>query len=191
MQRHARMPDSIHEEQKRPLVSASNAGSGSEGHRTGNLVKFNDIPPWYQENAFIQAGYRPVSGSVLECFWSWTYLHNETFNIFSHLVPALFTLLALLGSDRLFLSYYPQASARDRGVLAFYLLCVITCFGLSAIYHTLINHSARYSHMWGNVDYCGIMTLIFGDFITGEYVGFYCEPHLQTTYWTLVRTSIC
>ncbi|PSK42317.1 tRNA N6-adenosine threonylcarbamoyltransferase, mitochondrial [Elsinoe australis] len=30
------------------------------------------------------------------------------------------------------------------------------------------------------------MALIFGDFITGEYVGFYCEPHLQTTYWILI-----
>lgn len=180
------MSESRHEEQKRPLSGSSTVGRESGRHETVALVRFHALPPWYQENEYIQGGYRPVSGSVFECFRSWTYIHNETFNIFSHLIPALITLLALLEADRLFMAYYPLVSPRDREVLAFYLMCVIMCFGLSAIYHTLINHSASYSHIWSNIDYCGIMALIFGDFITGEYVGFYCEPHLQTTYWILV-----
>ncbi|KAF2223227.1 mPR-like GPCR protein [Elsinoe ampelina] len=179
------MPDA--DDQKR-LLSTDSSERHSTPQGSRRLVKFEDIPPWYQENEFIQAGYRPVSGSIKECFQSWTYIHNETFNIFSHLVPAALTVSSLFGADRLFLTFYPQANLKDRAVLTFYLLCVSTCFGLSALYHTMMNHSARYSHTWGNVDYCGIMVLIFGDFITGEYVGFYCEPHLQNLYWTLITS---
>ncbi|KAG8626023.1 hypothetical protein KVT40_006424 [Elsinoe batatas] len=150
------------------------------------LVKFKDLPQWYRENEFIQTSYRPVSGSVKACFQSWTYLHNETFNIFSHLIPATFTSMALLVADHVFLTCYPQATLQDRAILTFYLLCVIICFGISAVYHTMLNHSARLSHAWTKVDFCGILALIFGDFITGEYVSFYCEPHLRNWYWALI-----
>lgn len=49
-----------------------------------------------------------------------------------------------------------------------------------------MNHSAHFSDLWGRVDYTGIIILILGDFVSGIYVGFYCEPALQNTYWIMV-----
>lgn len=52
-----------------------------------------------------------------------------------------------------------------------------------------MNHSAHFSDLWGRIDYTGIIILILGDFVSGIYVGFYCEPILQNTYWTMVRSQ--
>lgn len=69
-------------------------------------------------------------------------------------------------------------------------LCTITlCFGLSALYHTFMNRSAHPSALWVRIDYTGIIVLILGDFVSGIYVGFHCEPILQNTYWTMVCTK--
>lgn len=38
------------------------------------------------------------------------------------------------------------------------------------------------------MDYTGIIVLVLGDFVSGIYVGFYCEPMLQNTYWTMICT---
>lgn len=51
-----------------------------------------------------------------------------------------------------------------------------------------MNHSAHFSDLWGRIDYTGIIILILGDFVSGIYVGFYCEPVLQNTYWTMIGT---
>ena len=52
-----------------------------------------------------------------------------------------------------------------------------------------MNHSAHFSDLWGRIDYTGIIILILGDFVSGIYVGFYCEPILQNTYWTMVSSK--
>ena len=75
-------------------------------------------------------------------------------------------------------------------IVAFHLCSASICFGLSALYHTLMNCSAHSSDLWGRIDYTGIIILILGDFVSGIYVGFYCEPILQNTYWTMVRISL-
>ena len=49
-----------------------------------------------------------------------------------------------------------------------------------------MNRSAHSSDLWGLIDYTGIIILILGDFVSAIYVGFYCEPILQNTYWTMV-----
>ncbi|KAI5293646.1 hypothetical protein KEM52_005350, partial [Ascosphaera acerosa] len=55
------------------------------------------LPEWYRENSpYIEQGFRPVSNSVWDSLRSWTYLHNESVNIFTHLIPALVYLMALI-----------------------------------------------------------------------------------------------
>ena len=75
-------------------------------------------------------------------------------------------------------------------IVAFHLCSASICFGLSALYHTLMNCSAYSSDLWGRIDYTGIIILILGDFVSGIYVGFYCEPILQNTYWTMVCSRL-
>ena len=155
------------------------------------LLSYDELPPWYQDNDCIRHGYRPVMNHAKTCFESWTYLHNETANIYSHLLPALLAMVSQGLIYKAFPWYYPQATTRDYIIFAFHLCSASICFGLSALYHTLMNRSAHSSDLWGRIDYTGIVILILGDFVSGIYVGFYCEPILQNTYWTMVCGEPC
>src|SRR5699024_10338043 len=53
------------------------------------LLHWDDLPHWQRDNHHIHTGYRPASFSYLVSFQSLTYLHNETVNIYSHLLPAM------------------------------------------------------------------------------------------------------
>lgn len=123
------------------------------------------------------------------CFESWTYLHNETVNVFSHLLPAVLVILSQGYMYKSFSWYYPQATTRDYLIFAFHLCTASVCFGISAFYHTFISHSERVSDLWVRIDYLGIIILTLGDFVSGIYVAFYYEPILQNTYWTMVRSK--
>lgn len=150
------------------------------------LLAYDEIPEWYQDNEFIQHGYRSVSNSTHACFASWLYLHNETVNIYSHLVPAVF----FLAAEGMFYQYlqvrYPEATLGDHAVFAFFLLTAVICLGLSAMYHTLMNHTLHVSDLWLRLDFVGIIVLTLGDFVSGIYMVFYCEPVLRRIYWGMV-----
>ena len=60
------------------------------------VLHWNDIPPWMQIDPYIRRGYRRQLDSLSACFWSLFYLHNEFVNTWSHLLPALFYLSALI-----------------------------------------------------------------------------------------------
>ena len=47
------------------------------------LCKLSDLPDHLKFNPFVYKGYRPLM-SAKECIKSLSYLHNETFNTYSH-----------------------------------------------------------------------------------------------------------
>lgn len=150
------------------------------------LLSRKQIPFWYIQ-PYIETGYRPVRYSVDFCFQSFTYLHNETANIFTHLIPALITLVMLFSIfPRYFESQFPEATRQDRLIFEIYLLTSFTCFAVSTLFHTLLCHSQHYFDLWIRFDYVAIVFQIVGSFISGIYVGFYCEPNLQAMYWSMV-----
>ena len=162
--------------------------SSSQARDLRKLVNYEDIPIWYQDNPNIRTGYRPVSNSNRLCFWSWTYIHNETFNIYSHLIPAVGFLLAQIYMENLVSVHFPNATAGDRIIFVFFLATATITLTLSFSYHTLMNHSIRISHLWLRLDYIGILVLTLGDFVSGIYLVFYCDPTLQKVYWTMIGT---
>ena len=153
------------------------------------LLEYDEIPSWHQDNEYILSGYRPETNSTKMCFASWLYIHNETANIYSHLVPAIAAIVAEMMLFRFFQVRYPASTMADRIVFAVFLLAAAVCLGMSSSYHTLMNHSASTSNLWLRFDYVGIVILIIGNFIPGTYMVFYCEPTLQKVYWSMV--SIC
>jgi adiponectin receptor len=155
------------------------------------LRSSDQVPSWYAHNAFIFTGYRPVANSVRLCIQSLGYLHNETVNIYSHLIPAVLALLSNYSFGRYFTSRFPQASWCDEIVFHVYLTTSVICFGMSSTYHTLICHSEQYADLWGRLDYVAIVFQILGSFVSGIYIGFYCEPNLQKLYWTMVSARRC
>ena len=90
-----------------------------------NFFNIHELPDWMQNDQYIRRGYRIPQNSIRGCFQSLWYLHNETVNIWSHLLTAMF-MTALLGWS--FVPTLHQGysfSASDLGVLQFYLLCSI------------------------------------------------------------------
>jgi adiponectin receptor len=151
-----------------------------------SLQKFEDLPVWYQDNPYVRDHYRPVSYSSFSCLYSWTYVHNETLNIYTHLVPAIFSIFAQLWMQLLITSYFPSATIGDRLVFALNILASTAALTMSTFYHTLMNHSFHMSSLWLRVDYVGILSLTLGSFFSGIYVGFYCQHHLRIVYWTMI-----
>lgn len=154
---------------------------------TPELLSFDDLPEWYQDNPHIRRGYRPVSGSAASSIASWRRIHNETVNIYSHLVPgAAFLLGEWYILHYLHARHGAEAVAADYLVLAVYLVTAAGCLGLSAAYHTLINHSHAVERVWLRLDLVGIVLLTAGILVSGTYVVFWCEPLLRGIYWAMV-----
>lgn len=127
-----------------------------------------------------------MSYSSFSCWYSWTYLHNETLNIYTHLIPAILSLFAQLWMQSQITTHFPSASFADRFVFALNIFSATTAFALSTFYHTLMNHSFHVSSLWLRIDYCGILLLTLGSFFSGIYVGFSDRPHLRLTYWSMI-----
>ncbi|KAL9037778.1 MAG: hypothetical protein Q9180_003531 [Flavoplaca navasiana] len=156
-----------------------------------HLLRYDQIPEWHQDNEYILSGYRPESKSTYLCFASWAYIHNETANIFSHFIPSLVSLTCQAIIARVLTMKYPASTVGDRLAFAFFFLTASVCLGMSATYHTLMNHSAAVSNLWLRLDYVGIIILTLGDFVSGIYMVFYCNPSLQKVYWSMVCILWC
>lgn len=173
----------------RPVQRDSQNGSLSEPNaQRPKLLNFEDLPEWFQDNPSIRSAYRPISYSSWLSLKSLGYLHNESLNIYTHLVPAVASSIAQLFLQHMITKNFPEASLRDRFVFSINLFAITVTMALSTLYHTLINHSQYISCLWLRVDYIGILTLILGSFFSGVFVGFYCEPFLQRVYWTMIIT---
>ena len=115
-----------------------------------NLLTYNEIPAWYQDNEFILTGYRPVSKCYNRSAQSIFSCHNETFNIWSHL---LFTAPTLLVGCCYFLQFYQNLFQKTTNysslnspnlpilknyapwAMAFFYLSASSMFCCSSIFH--------------------------------------------------------
>lgn len=95
------------------------------------LINVNELPLWMRKDLHIRHGYRAPQNSLRGCYKSLWYLHNETVNIWSHLLMGLFmmglfswSLIPALHNGYVF-------PADDVGVLQFYLGCNIACLFFS------------------------------------------------------------
>lgn len=143
------------------------------------LLSRTELPLWFDANPFILSGYRPETRSWARCLASWTYPHNESGNIFSHLVPGL-----ILAGSLLVLRL--DTRTVDGVVVAVQLASALCCLFASSLYHTALNHSESVARLWLQFDYGGILGLILGNFFSGLHFGFYCHPQLKNLYWSMV-----
>lgn len=169
-----------------PVTAAAAAAAKTASTWARELLSIDLVPEWYGENPYIITGYRPVFAAALPCFKSWLYLHNQTGNIYTHLVPGVAAVAGNAVLAAYFEANYPGATLTDRLVFHVYLTAVATCFGVSAAYHTLLCHSEQWADLWIRLDYVCISALIMASFVPGLYMGFYCEPMLLRSYLGLV-----
>jgi channel protein (hemolysin III family) len=154
------------------------------------LVGWDDLPAWRRDNAYIIRAYRPDSNSYRGSFASLGYLHNESVNIWSHLLGALLFLYTGLFFYQEVAPRYESANESDLLVFSCFFGGAVACLGMSATYHALSNHSPSVSR-WGNkLDYSGIVLLIVGSYVPALYYGLFCHPKLITVYLACVSTPL-
>lgn len=172
------------------LLSTARAAEARVEEALRVLLHWDDLPAWRRDNAFIVSGYRPTSYSVSGSFGSLLYMHNETVNIWTHLLGAVFFLA--VGGWFLWKVIAPrvgEASGSDVLVFSCFFGGAMACLGMSATFHTLCNHSPEVA-MWGNkLDYTGIVFLIVGSYVPALYYGWFCHEVWLTGYLAAVSFS--
>lgn len=152
------------------------------------IVLWDEIPQWMRDNHYITTAYRPQSNSYWKSAGSVIHLHNETVNIWTHLLGAILagiTAMVMYSATR---RRFEMATLEDIMVFSCFFIGAIACLGMSATYHTLMNHSQFVATLGQRLDHIGIVCLIWGSFIPCIYYGFIAEPGLIRLYWTMVRT---
>jgi adiponectin receptor len=167
-------------------VIAKRAKSLEKKLENALTVLWDDLPSWQQDNHYIFSGYRPASASFQKSFASLGYIHNESVNIYSHLLGAVIFSIAGVVLYTAIKPRYESAAYSD--ILAFgcFFTGAALCLGMSATYHAISNHSPTVARFGNKLDYVGIVFLITGSFIPSIFYGFYCHPHLQELYWIMV-----
>ncbi|KAK7959103.1 uncharacterized protein PG986_003957 [Apiospora aurea] len=125
---------------------------------------------------------RQETGSWRDCLRSWTYLHNETVSIFSHVVGALLFLSLPWHIFRAEIPpRYAVATTADIVVCSIYFGGVAVCFTLSTIFHTFMSHSPTVYARGMQLDFQGILLLMWGSTVPLAYYNFGddepCQPH--------------
>ena len=164
------------------------------------LLLFDELPSWRRDNPSILTGYRPESGSFKRSFLSLFYLHNESVNIWSHLLGSAGFLgiglvlcwlawgdvvryaAVVVGEgekelDRLESwgrSYYDSAGFGDVVAFACFLVGAVVCLGMSAVFHATSNHSEGVNRWANKLDYTGIVVLVWGSYVPALYYAFGC-----------------
>ncbi|KIW68104.1 hypothetical protein PV04_04071 [Phialophora macrospora] len=151
-----------------------------------SLVHWNDLPHWRQDNHYIHSGYRQVSYSYSRSWRSVLHWHNESVNIWSHLIPATLSLPFAVVLYKVLKPRYDHASMADVIAMSCFFAGAAFCLGISASFHTLSNHSPSVARFWNQLDYAGISLLIAGSFVPSVYYGFWCHPVKQWTYWIMI-----
>ncbi len=150
-------------------------------------ILWADIPEWMRDNHYITTGYRPQSNSYWKSASSLTYLHNESVNIWTHIVGAALAAITSILMYNVIRPRFEMATREDVMVFSCFFLGAVVCLGMSATYHTLLNHSDIVARFGQRLDHIGIVVLIWGSFVPSIYYGFSAEPGLVRLYWTMVR----
>ncbi|KAK5016827.1 hypothetical protein LTR16_003060 [Cryomyces antarcticus] len=156
--------------------------------RQALTVLWNDLPAWLQDNHYIHSGYRPESNSYKKSAASLSYLHNETVNIYTHLLGAMLAVTSSVFLYFVAVPRYKTATTEDVRVFACFFLGATACLGMSATYHTISNHSHAVAKFGNKLDYLGIVFLIWGSFVPSIYYGFSAEPRMVKVYWSMITT---
>lgn len=164
-------------------------------HGAKRLLTIEEIPSDWHNNPHILHGYRFYE-TKMQCVHSVIHIHNETGNIWTHIVGFFFVLsIGLYWYPRS--ASYEIATAADKIMVAVFLFAALECLACSTIWHIFSNFANLAAmrkiacvgiiHPYNKkltADYVGISVLIAASIVTVEYHGFYCQPVAQISYMT-------
>ncbi|KAL2285414.1 hypothetical protein FJTKL_08098 [Diaporthe vaccinii] len=110
----------------------------------------------------------PASFSYPKSILSILAVHNESANIWSHLLGALWFLTNTVH----FLKQTNSTSFRSQDALfvALYQLCISICFILSTFYHTFSDNSPAIHRFGNELDHLGIVLVMWGTGVSGTHL---------------------
>ncbi|KAI5950273.1 IZH3 [Candida jiufengensis] len=153
-----------------------------------NMIHYYELPLLWRENKFIINGYRfsLKNTTILKSVFKF---HNETMNIWSHLIGffgMLYISLVHFPSTKIF----QNNSFYDNLTMYAFLGAAITCLVSSSIWHTYscCAHFPTRSN-FACIDYSGITILISFSIVTVEYCALYNHPTLLIYY--MIFSVLC
>jgi len=146
------------------------------------LLKSQDAPD-YMKEVGITSGYRQKL-SYTSCITSCFLLHNETVNIWSHLI-GFATFLYCLAT--LIISPPPGASSYlDMLPLYTQLVTYQICLLSSALFHTFSCHSEQAHKAWMQTDHFGIVVALFGTYVSIIHNVFHCHHDWRNIHLSII-----
>lgn len=173
--------DYFHDENENLKINLNQWKFGGSKWKT---IKLADVPSWIPTNRYIGQGYRPPLKRMSLCLWSIFRWHNETTNIWSHLIGLLIIV---------YISIYncpkEQLTLQDHIGYQSHLLGMIISYLCSTLFHTFSCHSHSIGSICVRLDYFGISCQIFGNLISLFYFLNYCSPSLMLALSTVLFIS--
>lgn len=184
------------------MLQDENSGNESTGssrvsRETGaeaGLSFYHELDEWQQDNHFIRYGYVKETNSYKKSFQSLFYIHNETGNIYSHLLPSLIMMISLIYYIKYHLhTYEGHLKAWEWANFLQFGLAANFCLAMSSIFHCLKSHSHGVSKFGNQLDYFGIVVLI-----TCSLISIVLFAYVDESFWKpcfcfvfVVLGSIC
>eukprot|EP00116_Pleurobrachia_bachei_P007595 sb/3467857/ len=144
------------------------------------LYEYHEAPPFLHGNPNIKAGYRGYLTPKL-CLRSLFMLHNETINIWSHLLVGLYFFYQYFYDARL-VGSYEGTNGFDHSAFVTMIIAIQICMFSSTAYHLFNCQSHAICQRMLLVDCIGIAIGLSGCFFPVMYYAFYCFPELKVLY---------
>ena len=155
----------------------------SSGMRPYGLQFYHELPEYKKDNNFIRWGYVPELKSFKKCYKSLFYLHNESVNIYSHLLPALVTLFAVVYYVENYLPIYQNYLGNWEKVNFIQFGTAVTiCLCTSSTFHCIKAHSFNVSVVGNKLDYIGIIVLIYCSLLSIILFALYDMPGMSMLF---------
>lgn len=152
------------------------------------LSTFEQLPKFLADNEFIRKGYR-VHFSFRLCLISLFKHHNETLNVWTHLVGTLmFFCLMILTYVKLLPTLAKRApQSTDYAIFAVFFFGAHAQMFFSTIYHLFSAHSANVAKWLARLDYMGICLMIVGSYYPPLYYLLRaCHPDLMRIHLSAI-----
>ena len=167
-------------------------------HKAWTAISYDALPEWLRDNEYLQGNHRPPMYSFRGCVKSLFRMHTETWNIWSHLIGAIFFVILVAGvyvfGDYITFLFEDiqihNLPWNEQFMLMFFFAGAIACLMCSAMFHLFANHSKQMYAIFSRLDYSGIAFLITGSSLPAYYYGFYCT-HIAKYIHILILIALC
>ncbi|KAM3529386.1 hypothetical protein MY4038_005438 [Beauveria bassiana] len=126
----------------------------------GRIVTLYEASAWQRDNKYILSGYRRERANYLEMLTSLTFVHNETCNVYTHLIGALLLPLiaatVMRGLSQPHLQFH-GVSGTDYTMFGIFFWSAEFCLLFSTAFHLFSAHSHEAEQFWHRMDLLGIV----------------------------------